>query len=221
MWREPQQNKRKKMAGAIVEKERKKIMNTYVPAIIKETSNGYFSLPLLDELLSKREIYCLGEINQGSASSLILQLKYLERQDAEAEITMYISSPGGEVSSGLAIYDVMQSIHCPIRTVCMGTAASFGAFLFASGDAREMLPHSRLMIHDPLIAGKGITGSATLLSERVEDLMKTRELIAGLMAKHTGRTMEEIYEKTAKDTWFTAEEAIAFGLADKVIQSEK
>ena len=84
-----------------------------------------------------------------------------------------------------------------------------------------MLPHSRLMIHDPLIAGKGITGSAILLSERVEDLMKTRELIAGLMAKHTGRTMEEIYEKTAKDTWFTAEEAIAFGLADKVIQSEK
>ena len=209
------------MAGAIVEKERKKIMNTYVPAIIKETSNGYFSLPLLDELLSKREIYCLGEINQGSASSMILQLKYLERQDAEAEITMYISSPGGEVSSGLAIYDVMQSIHCPIRTVCMGTAASFGAFLFASGDVREMLPHSKLMLHDPLIAGNGITGSATLLSERVEGLMKTRELVAGLMSKHTGRTVDEIYEKTAKDTWFTAEEAIAFGLADNVIQPNK
>ena len=148
-------------------------------------------------------------------------MKYLERQDAEAEITMYISSPGGEVSSGLAVYDVMQSIQCPIRTVCMGTAASFGAFLFAAGNTREMLPHSKLMIHDPLIAGNGITGSATLLSERVEGLMKTRELVAGLMSKHTGRTVDEIYEKTAKDTWFTAEEAIAFGLADNVIQPNK
>ena len=186
-----------------------KIMN-YIPGIIKETSNGYFSLSLMDELMSNREIYCLGEINQESAGALILQLKYLERQDSEKEITMYISSPGGEVASGLAIYDIMHSIKCPIRTVCMGTAASFGAVLFAAGQRREMLPHSRLMIHDPLIAGNGITGSATSLAERVGDLMKNRKILGTLL-----------YSKTAKDTWFTAEEAVDFGLADSIIQLEQ
>lgn len=193
-------------------------MTTYTPGIIKETSNGYFSISLMDELMSNREIYCLGEINQESAGALILQLKYLERQDSEKEITMYISSPGGEVSSGFAIYDTMKSVKCPIRTVCMGTAASFGAVLFAAGDTREMLPHSRLMIHDPLIAGNGLTGSAVSLSEKVEDLMKNRQILGGLLAAETGRTIDEIYEKTAKDTWFTAEEAILFGLADSAIQ---
>ena len=193
-------------------------MTTYTPGIIKETSNGYFSISLMDELMSNREIYCLGEINQESAGALILQLKYLERQDSEKEITMYISSPGGEVSSGFAIYDTMKSVKCPIRTVCMGTAASFGAVLFAAGDTREMLPHSRLMIHDPLIAGNGLTGRAVSLSEKVEDLMKNRQILGGLLAAETGRTIDEIYEKTAKDTWFTAEEAIRFGLADSAIQ---
>ena len=100
---------------------------------------------------------------------------------------MYISSPGGEVASGLAIYDIMHSIKCPIRTVCMGTAASFGAVLFAAGQRREMLPHSRLMIHDPLIAGNGITGSATSLAERVGDLMKNRKILGTLLAKNTGK----------------------------------
>ena len=193
-------------------------MTTYTPGIIKETSNGYFSISLMDELMSNREIYCLGEINQESAGALILQLKYLERQDSEKEITMYISSPGGEVSSGFAIYDTMKSVKCPIRTVCMGTAASFGAVLFAAGDTREMLPHSRLMIHDPLIAGNGLTGSAVSLSEKVEDLMKNRQILGGLLAAETGRTIDDIYEKTATATWFTAEEAIRFGLADSAIQ---
>lgn len=193
-------------------------MNTYLPAIIKETSNGYFSVSLVDELMANREIYCLGEINSDSASNLILQLKYLERQDETSEITMYISSPGGEVSSGLAIYDTMQTIRCPIRTVCVGTAASFGAVLFAAGDKREMLPHSRLMIHDPLVGGSGFSGSATAISEKVEDLMKTRETLGKILSCHTNKTLEEIYEKTVKDTWFTAEEAIAFGLADAVVK---
>ena len=197
-----------------------KIMN-YIPGIIKETSNGYFSLSLMDELMSNREIYCLGEINQESAGALILQLKYLERQDSEKEITMYISSPGGEVASGLAIYDIMHSIKCPIRTVCMGTAASFGAVLFAAGQRREMLPHSRLMIHNPLIAGNGITGSATSLAERVGDLMKNRKILGTLLAQNTGKTIDQIYSKTAKDTWFTAEEAVDFGLADSIIQLEQ
>lgn len=193
-------------------------MNPYnMPAIIKETSNGYFQLSLMDELMAKREIYCLGEINMDSVSSLILQFRYLEQQDPDAEITLFINSPGGAVADGLALYDIMQNISCPIRTVCMGTAASFGALLFLSGDKREILPHSKIMIHDPLIAGNGLTGSATLLNTKIDALMKTRETLAGIIAKHTGKTMEEIYEKTAQDTWFSADEAIAFGLADRIL----
>lgn len=193
-------------------------MNTYLtPAIIKETSNGYFQLSLLDELLSKREIYCLGEINDSSASSLILQLKYLEQVGPKEEITLYINSPGGSVADGLALYDIMQNLSCPIHTICMGTAASFGAILFLSGDKREILPHSKIMIHDPLIAGSGLTGSATLLHTKIDSLMETRTILANIIAKHTGKTVEEIYEKTATDTWFTATEAIEFGLADNII----
>lgn len=192
-----------------------------MPQIIKETSNGYFHLSLLDDLLSRREIYCLDEINGDSAGSLILQLQYLEALDPEAPITLYINSPGGAVADGLAIYDVMQTISCPIHTVCMGTAASFGALLFAAGDTRDIFPHSKVMIHDPLIAGQGLTGSATLLHTKIESLMETRQTLAEIFAHHTGRTLDEIYEKTAKDTWFTALEALEFGLADNIILPTK
>ena len=175
-------------------------MNPYnMPQIIKETSDGYFHLSVLDDLLSQREIYCLGEIDADSAGSLILQLQYLAAQDPEAEITLYINSPGGSVADGLALYDIMQTIPCPIRTVCMGTAASFGALLFTAGDTREIFPHSKIMIHDPL--------------------METRQILGELLARHTGKTLEEIYEKTAQDTWFTALEAVDYGLADTIIKT--
>ena len=180
-------------------------MNPYnMPQIIKETSDGYFHLSVLDDLLSQREIYCLGEIDADSAGSLILQLQYLAAQDPEAEITLY---------------DIMQTIPCPIRTVCMGTAASFGALLFTAGDTREIFPHSKIMIHDPLIAGQGLTGSATLLHTKIDSLMETRQILGELLARHTGKTLEEIYEKTAQDTWFTASEAVDYGLADTIIQT--
>lgn len=195
-------------------------MNPYnMPQIIKETSDGYFHLSVLDDLLSQREIYCLGEIDADSAGSLILQLQYLAAQDPEAEITLYINSPGGSVADGLALYDIMQTIPCPIRTVCMGTAASFGALLFTAGDTREIFPHSKIMIHDPLIAGQGLTGSATLLHTKIDSLMETRQILGELLARHTGKTLEEIYEKTAQDTWFTASEAVDYGLADTIIQT--
>lgn len=161
-------------------------MNPYnMPQIIKETSDGYFHLSVLDDLLSQREIYCLGEIDADSAGSLILQLQYLAAQDPEAEITLYINSPGGSVADGLALYDIMQTIPCPIRTVCMGTAASFGALLFTAGDTREIFPHSKIMIHDPLIAGQGLTGSATLLHTKIDSLMETRQILGELLARQT------------------------------------
>lgn len=187
------------------------------PMIIKETCSGYIVHTIQDEMLMHREVECAGAINEDSVNSLILQLRYLERLDPDGEITIYINSPGGEVSSGLALYDVMKAIRCPIRTVCVGLAASMGAILFAAGDQREMLAHSRVMIHDPLIAGNGIKGSATYLDAQVKDLMNTRAIIAGILAEHTHRTVEEVLEKTAKDTYFYAEEAVAFGLADKIV----
>lgn len=187
-----------------------------LPNIIKETSKGFDSYRIMDELFQQREIECVGEINQDTVYSLIQQIRYLHRIAPDEEITLYINSPGGEVSSGLALYDVMKAVSCPIRTVCVGTAASMGALLFAAGDKREMLPHARVMIHDPLISG-GIGGSALSVHAQSQHLMKVRETTAKILAKHTGKTLEEIYEKTATDTFFYAEEAVEFGLADSII----
>lgn len=185
--------------------------------IMKETCNGYTLYSIQDEMLMHREVECVGTIHEESVNSLILQLRYLERENPEEEITIYINSPGGEVSSGLALYDVMKAVQCPIRTVCMGLAASMAALLFAAGDRREMLAHSRVMIHDPLVAGGGISGSATYLDAQVRDIMNTRTIIAKILSEHTHRSIEEVLKKTERDTYFYAEDAIAFGLADKII----
>lgn len=186
------------------------------PFIIKETSEGFFSCRIEDEMLANRQVQCIGQINSESVNALIMQLLYLQRVDEKKEITMYINSPGGEVSSGLALYDVMKAIKCPIRTVCVGIAASMGAILFISGNNREILPHGRIMIHDPLIGG-GLGGSALHIKSVSEDLMRVREIMGGIIATHTGRSIQEVYEKTACDSFFYAEEAVAYGLADTII----
>lgn len=189
--------------------------NNNTPYIIKETSNGLFVCQIQDDMLQRREIECVGEINANSVNAIIRQIRYLAAQDPEAEITIYINSPGGEVYSGLALYDVMKAVPCPIRTVCVGTAASMGAVLFASGDRREMLPHAQVMIHDPLIQSTG--GSALSLKSTSDGLMEVRESTAKILAEQTGKTLEEIFEKTKQDTWFHAQEAVDFGLADSII----
>ena len=187
----------------------------YVPAILERTSEGVHRYAIQDAMLQRRELECLGEITPEAVNGLILQLRYLQQEDSEAEITLYINSPGGEVASGLALYDVIAALRCPVRTVCVGTAASMAALIFAAGKRREMLPHARLMIHDPLSAG-GIGGSALHIDSVSRDLMRTRQTMAELLAKHSGHTLEEVYEKTAKDTYFDAEEAVAWGLADRI-----
>ena len=144
----------------------------YVPAILERTSEGVHRYAIQDAMLQRREIECLGEITPDTVNGLILQMRYLQQEDPETEITLYINSPGGEVASGLALYDVMQAVRCPVRTVCVGTAASMAALLFAAGKRREMLPHARLMIHDPLIAG-GIGGSALHIDSVSRHLMPT------------------------------------------------
>ena len=128
---------------------------------------------------------------------------------------MYINSPGGSVSDGLALYDVMAGISCPIRTVCVGMAASMGSLLFAAGNKRDMLPHATVMIHDPLTTG--ISGSALSVDQASRRLMETREITASILADHTGHTIEEVYEKTRQDSYFNAEEAVAWHLADRII----
>jgi len=192
-------------------------MNHFIsPSIIRETSSGPYLCEIQDEMLQRREIECVGEITMESVYALTRQLRYLCHEDPDKEITLYINSPGGEVTSGLALYDVMKGISCPVRTVCMGMAASMGAVLFASGDKRDILPHGQVMIHDPLISG-GLGGSALALQEVSRNLMKTRETICQILAEHTGKSLKEIYKHTAKDTFFDAEEAVRFGLADRVI----
>ncbi len=190
--------------------------NVNMPAILKETSAGYVRHSILDEMLKKRQIDCVGEITTETVNALILQLRYLQMENPEEEITIYINSPGGEVSAGLALYDVMQAVSCPIRTVCVGLAASMGAILFLCGSKREIFPHARVMLHDPLIAGN-LGGSALHIESVSRDLMKTRDITGNIIAERTGKSLEEVFAKTATDTYFDAEEAIAFGLADKII----
>ncbi|MDD6023160.1 MAG: ATP-dependent Clp protease proteolytic subunit [Oscillospiraceae bacterium] len=188
----------------------------YIPNIIRETSEGLNQIPIQDILFQRREVECIGEITEDSVAALILQLRYLHREAPEQEITMYINSPGGEVSSGLALYDVMKAIQCPIRTVCVGTAASMAAILFLSGDKRDMLTHSKVMIHDPLIPG-GIGGSALKVDAVARNLMQTRQTIADIISRHTGKSLEDVLAKTASDSYFDAEQAVEWGLADRII----
>lgn len=191
----------------------------YGANIIKETSNGYDLIRIQDDMLTHREIELVGEIDDQAVNALIRELRYLERQDPDAEIVMYINSPGGGVDSGLALYDTMQAISCPVRTVCVGLAASMAALIFVSGTRRDMLPHSRVMIHDPLIVQTG--GSALRLKAVSDDLMETRRIVAEVIAQHTGRSLDDILAKTATDSYFRAEDAIKFGLADHIITSFK
>ena len=188
----------------------------YQPQIIRETAEGLNRLDIRDEMLDQRVLELMTSVDAESCAVVIRGLLHLQRQDSTTPITLYINSPGGEVQSGLALYDVMQAVSCPIRTVCLGMAASMGALLFIAGDEREILPHSRVMIHDPLI-GVGAGGSALSVKARADDLMRIRDITAGVIARHSGMSIERVFELTASDTYFEAEEAVEAGLADRVI----
>ena len=189
--------------------------------IIKETVRGIDIVDLEDELLQSREIFLTGGVDANTTNELIKQLMYLEREDDEAEITLYINSPGGEVTSGLAVYDYMTLMKAPIRTVSIGTAASMGALLFLAGDKRQMLPHTRIMIHDPSYSNADMSGKQPPeIQHELDKLNETRQIIAQIISEKTGKTLEEVYEVTANDTYYNAEEALKFGLATEIIDSE-
>ena len=187
--------------------------------IIKESSRGFDSVEIGSELLSERRIFFTDEVDDNVCRMLIQQLLYFNSQSSD-EIVMYINSPGGKTDCGLAVYDAMRMSKAPIRTVCIGTAASMGSILFLGGDKREMLPHSRIMIHDPSFGGGGYAGKKPHeIQAEVDRLNETREKLCKIIAERTGRTIEEIYEKTKTDSFFNADEAIEFGLATAVAEN--
>ncbi len=188
--------------------------------IIHESSRGFETLSLTDELFSKREIYFTSEVNADSCSELIQQLRYLD-SDSRDEIKLFINSPGGGVDSGLAAYDMLRLIRSPVTTICIGMAASMGSIFFLAGEKRLMLPHSRIMIHDPSFGGGSYAGKKPdELQSELNSLFKTRERLIKIIAERTGQPMESVLEKTKTDSYFTAEEAIAFGLATAIVEDE-
>ena len=172
-----------------------------------------------DELLSGREIFLTEEVNAAASNELLKQLMYLDKNGTGEEVTLYINSPGGDVISGLAVYDFIRLMKSPVKTVCTGTAASMGAILFLAGDVRQMLPHTRVMIHDPSYGRNDIGGRKPHEIQReLDNLNRTKQILAEIIAERTGKTVEEICAVTAEDSYFYADEAIKFGLATEILK---
>ena len=190
-----------------------------VPYVVEQTSRGKRSYDIFSRLLNDRIIMLSEEVNDTTASLVVAQLLYLESQDPDKDISLYINSPGGSVSAGFAIYDTMQYIKCDVSTICIGLAASMGAFLLSSGakGKRFALPNSEIMIHQPLIGGGGLSGQATDIQIRTENLLRTKENLNRILSENTGKSMEEISRDTDRDNFMTAKEAMEYGLIDKVI----
>ena len=189
-----------------------------VPYVVRQTGRGERSQDIFSMLLEDRIVMLSEEVNDTSASLVVSQLLYLESQDPEKDISLYINSPGGSVTAGMAIYDTMQYIKCDVSTICIGLAASMGAFLLSSGakGKRLALPNSEIMIHQPLISG-GLSGQCTDIKIRAEHLVRTRENLNRILAQNTGKPIEVIREDTERDNFMSAAEAADYGLVDKVI----
>ena len=191
------------------------------PCVILESARGFETLYLRDKLLSdSREIFLTQEVNAQSCSSLIPQLMYLNRTEPNREITLYINSPGGLVADGLAVYDVIRLLTAPVRTVCLGTCASMGAILFLAGKKRDIMEHGRIMVHDPAFGGNHDIGGKKphQIQSELDDLNRCREALARIISERTGKSLSQIYELTANDTYFSAQEAMEFGLATRILQ---
>ena len=187
-----------------------------VPYVVEQTSRGERSYDIFSRLLNDRIIFLGQEVNDTTAGLIVAQLLYLESQDPDKDIQFYINSPGGSVTAGMAIYDTMQYVKCDVSTICVGMAASMGAFLLSSGakGKRMALPNSCIMIHQP---SGGFQGQATDIQIHTEYILKTKQRLNEIMAANTGRTLEEVRNATERDNFLTSEEALAFGLVDKVI----
>ncbi|MCQ2422767.1 MAG: ATP-dependent Clp endopeptidase proteolytic subunit ClpP [Lachnospiraceae bacterium] len=189
-----------------------------VPYVIEQTSRGERSYDIYSRLLKDRIIFLGEEVNETTASLVVAQLLFLEAEDPTKDICLYINSPGGSVTAGMAIYDTMRYIKCDVATICIGMAASMGAFLLAGGTKgkRMALPNSEIMIHQPL---GGAQGQATEIEIAAKHILKTKEKLNRMLAENCGKDYETVAADTDRDNWLTAEEAVNYGLIDKVITS--
>lgn len=192
------------------------IKNYLTPYVIEQTNQGERSYDIYSRLLAERIIFLVGEVDDSMAASITAQLLYLEAMDTEKDIQIYINSPGGSVSAGLAIYDTMQYIKCDVSTNCIGLAASMGSFLLAGGTKgkRFALPNAEVMIHQVL---GGAQGQATDVEITTKHLLRTKEKLNRMLAENTGRDYEVICAATERDNWMSAQEALEFGIIDKVM----
>ena len=190
------------------------------PRIIRNTVHGTEFIGLDEHFMSERKLFLLGDVTSESATGLIKQVMYLQSLDRKEEITLYIDSGGGNVISGLSLFDVLKSLKVPLKTVCIGQAASMAGILFLAGEKRIMLPHSRLMLHDPSYSHSSIDGlKAHEIKEMVTDLDKVGEELVMIIAEATGHSFDEIKEVTCKDTYFSAVQALAFNLATDITRN--
>ena len=187
-----------------------------VPTVIEQTNRGERAYDIFSRLLNDRIIILADEVNDTTASLVVAQMLFLEAQDPDKDISFYINSPGGSVTAGMAIYDTMNFIKCDVSTICMGMAASMGAFLLSSGakGKRFALPHSEVMIHQPL---GGARGQASDIQIQAEQILKTKAMLNKILAENTGKALEVIERDTDRDNYMTAQEAMEYGLVDKVI----
>lgn len=188
-----------------------------VPMVVEQTSRGERSYDIYSRLLNDRIVFLSDEVNDVTASLVVAQMLYLEAQDPDKDINFYINSPGGSISAGMAIYDTMRFIKCDVSTICLGMAASMGAFLLSSGTPgkRLALPNSEIMIHQPL---GGTQGQATDIKIHADHIIRIREKMNRILSEQTGRPYEEICRDTERDNYMTAQQAMAYGLVDKVVE---
>ena len=193
--------------------------NSLVPYVIEQTSKGERSYDIFSRLLKDRIIFLGEDVNATSASLVIAQLLFLESEDPDKEISLYINSPGGSITDGMGIIDTMNYIKCPISTICVGLAASFGAVLLANGTKgkRFATPNSEILIHQPLIGGGGISGQTTEIKIHADHMIRTREKLNKLLSEKTGQPIERINQDTERDHYMTAEEALEYGLIDGIM----
>ena len=190
-----------------------------VPMVVEQTNRGERSYDIYSRLLEDRIIFLADQVTDATASLVVAQLLYLEAKDPDKDIQLYIDSPGGSITAGMAIYDTLQYIKCDVSTICIGMAASMGAFLLAAGEKgkRFALPNSEVMIHQPLIAGGGLSGQTTDIKIYTDHLVNTKKKMNEILAERTGQTYEKLCEDTERDNFMTAQEAKEYGLIDEVI----
>ena len=193
--------------------------DSLVPYVVEQTSKGERSYDIFSRLLKDRIIFLGEDVNPTSASLVIAQLLFLESEDPDKEIFLYINSPGGSITDGMGIVDTMNYIKCPVTTICVGLAASFGAVLLANGEKgkRFATPNSEILIHQPLIGGNGIAGQTTEIKIQADHMIKTREKLNKLLSEKTGQPIEQIEKDTERDHYMSAQEALEYGLIDGIM----